>query len=121
MPTSRRILIYGNTLALAGIALALERRPDFSVQMIDAESATIMQQIETYSPHVIIFDSSQTNAESILNRLEQSPDVLAIGIAANSDRMLLWRGQSLRALTTEDLIHVIQNYRGEKHRRRQVT
>ncbi len=105
MSITRSIVIYGNTLALAGIALALERHSNWKV--ITLEEANLAQQLKAHSPNVIIFDASQTDAQSILSCAEQSRDLLAIGIEPNSDRMLMWSGHSTRALTIQDLTQAI--------------
>ncbi len=107
MPTTRSIVIYGNTLALSGIAIALQRQPALKVITIEVDAAKLAQYLEHHSPNVIIFDASQTDAQTILSRAEQCHDLLAIGIEANSDRMLLWSGHSTRALTMQDLTQVI--------------
>ena len=106
MPT-RRIAIYGNTLALAGIALALERQPHWSLVSLQVDDLTLTQSLEKYSPDVILFDTSVTDAQTILACSEQCRNLLAIGIEANSNRMVLWSGRSARALTIEDLAQVI--------------
>ena len=107
MPTTRCIAVYGNTLALAGIALALKRHPALKVVTIEVEDANLAQQLAAHSPNVIIFDQGQTDAQTILTCAEQCNDLVAIGIEANSDRMLLWSGHSARALTIPDLIQAI--------------
>lgn len=103
----RSVLIYGNTVVLAGIATALQQHPELQVVTLDIESVTIAQQLERVLPDVVIFDQGQTNAHAVLARLEQYNHVLAIGIEANSNQMVLWSSQSARALSMLDLVQAI--------------
>ncbi len=107
MPVPRCVVIYGNTVALAGIAIALRQEAGLSVVTLDADSAEAIRQLEIYAPEVVIFDQSQTEAYTILSRLEEYQAVLAIGIEPNSDRMFLWSGQTSRAHTIHDLVQAI--------------
>jgi uncharacterized integral membrane protein len=107
MPTPRSVVIYGNTLALAGIAIALKRQPTWKVITLEIEEADLAQQLKAHSPDVIIFDQSQADAQTILACAEQRHDLLAIGIEANSDCMVLWSGHSNHVLTIQDLTQAI--------------
>ncbi len=107
MPTTRCVAVYGNTLALAGIAIALQQRPELRIVTLEAESGNLAQQLEQFSPQVIIFDQGQTNVRSVLACLAQSDNLLAIGVEANSNQMVLWSSQSVRALTMVDLVQAI--------------
>ncbi len=108
MSTTRRIIIYGNTLALAGITLALQRQSALKVMALEFDEANLAQQIKLHSPNVIIFDQSQTDVKSILTCTEHDRDLLAIGLEADDDRMTLWSEQSARALTMQDLVQTIE-------------
>jgi DNA-binding NarL/FixJ family response regulator len=106
-PMSRTVLIYGDTLVLAGIAVALEGRPELQVVTLDTASANMAQELERVMPDAVIFDQGQTNAQAVLARLESYDHVLAIGVQANSNQMVLWSSQSARALTMVDLVQAI--------------
>ncbi len=114
MPISRRVVVYGNTLALAGIALALQNRPDFQVVTIEIESADAAQQLDAACPDVIIFDLAQPDARekpifllSGKTRFYRS-DLLLLGVDANSNHILVWSGQMPQATTVQDLVQVIE-------------
>ncbi len=107
MLTSHRVAVYGDTLALAGIALALERHPQFQVVTLEFGAKTLAHQLQAFSPRAVIFDTAQTEAHTILTCAQGCGDLLVIGIQANSDRMQLWSGHSAQALTIQDLAQAI--------------
>jgi DNA-binding NarL/FixJ family response regulator len=104
---TRSVVIYGDSVVLAGIAAALAQRPDLQVVMLGPETTTMAQQLECVWPDVVIFDQGQTNVHSVLARLEQYRHVLAIGVEANSNQMVLWSSQSARVLSMQDLVQQI--------------
>ncbi len=103
----RRIAIYGNTIALAGIALALEHHPNWSLVTLQVDDLNLAHQLAKLSPDIIIFDAALTDAQTILACSEERHNLLAIGVEENSNRMVLWSGRSARALTTRDLCQAI--------------
>ncbi len=107
MLISHRVAVYGDSLALAGVALELGRNPMLEVTCLDFDDATLAKRLRSQPPEILIFDSAQTDMRMIRAGVEECPDLLVIGIEANSDRMLLWLGQSRRSLSMQDLIQVI--------------
>lgn len=108
MIAPRRVAVYGNTMALAGVALALQRDPMLEVVILELGDATLAERLRTQSPRVILFDLAHTDARTILTCAEHCGDLLVIGIEANSDRMWLGREHSERALSIQDLMQAIQ-------------
>ncbi len=115
MMARRRVAVYGDTLALAGVALELARNPTLEVGLLEFGDATLAQRLQSQPPQVLIFDNAHTDMRMILAGVKECPDLLVIGIEANSDRMLLWFGQSARALIIQDLAQVIDAWPGAIH------
>jgi hypothetical protein len=106
--------MYGNTLALAGIAIALESHPDMQVVTVadtrptdtaarDGEADVLLD------ADIAIFDIAQTDVPPLLARLPHRNNLLVIGLDANNNQMLVWSGISSRAATIQDLVHVIES------------
>jgi hypothetical protein len=113
LPKPRRVIVYGNTLALAGIAIALENRPDIQVVTVDETrpSDTDPRDGEEdvfLDADIAIFDIAQTDVPPLLARLPQRNNLLVIGLDANSNQMLVWSGQSSQASTIQDLVQFIE-------------
>ncbi|MBI5652891.1 MAG: hypothetical protein HZC40_20950 [Chloroflexi bacterium] len=106
MPNSHCIVVYGNSLALAGIAIALRHNPALKVVTIETDSAKSAEQLGAIGPDVIIFDRAQADA-NLLARAQQRGVRLVIGVDANSDQMLLYTAQRSRATTMQDLARAI--------------
>ena len=111
MSNPRCVIVYGNSLGLAGIAIALRNRPEFKVVTIEAEGAQAAEQLDAVSPDVIIFDLAQADAP-LRVRLQQRGARLVIGIDSNSDHLLLYSAQRSRAVTMQDLVQVIDTLPG---------
>jgi hypothetical protein len=113
MPKPRRVIVYGNTLALAGIAIALENRPDLQVVTVaeacPSETAPQSGEEDVFlDADIAIFDAAQTDMPPLLARLPHRNNLLVIGLDANNNQMLVWSGQSSQAATIQDLVHVIE-------------
>jgi hypothetical protein len=109
MKQTRTVVVYGNSLALSGIAAKLEGQPYLCVQQIKATDSNLPRQAELLKPDVLIFDLATAQPQDALALLKDYPRLLLLGIDLGSDRMFLWGGRPTRALTLEDLLQVIHS------------
>ncbi len=102
-----KILLYGNSTCLTGIAANLSQCPGLAVTSTDADDPGPQQDLAALNPDVIIFDAESAHPQPALSWLSQCPHLSLIGVGPSSDQMLLWSGQHSRAVTMKDLIDVI--------------
>lgn len=105
------VILYGNSMFLAGIKAELESRGQLDVSTIAADCADAGAQIRTGGAAVVIFDLAAAQPDDAMTLLRGSPDLLLIGVDPSSDHLLVLSGQHERAVTTTDLVRVIESWR----------
>lgn len=100
-------MLYGNSLALSGVGASLEAQPGLRIVRVDAVdgSGEGLRQIE---PDVVVFDLA-TAQPDVVALWKGDPSVLPIGVDLHEQRVVVFSGKSSRALTADDLLHVIEN------------
>ncbi len=105
MKKQLRIILYGDTLVLAGVRLSLETNPSFEVIPFHGPDAD-GQELLALKPDVVIFDTS-----SIRPQFHYDPigsNLQLIGIDPDRDQALVWSGRQVPAVSAADLIGIIQ-------------
>lgn len=117
----RRTILYGNSLILEGVRAELAGDPNLDVIMLDQPLQGPLEELRLLNPAVIIFDSSAIQSDFLLALLLR-PGLLLIGIDPETQHALVWSGRQVRAVTSADLIGIIQETepifirsRGEKN------
>lgn len=106
MPPSRRIVIYGNSISLAGIAVNCSNRPGLEIVSIDADDPQAAQRLQGAAPDVVIFDVT-AHPDSALALFRALPHIICIAMDPASDQVLLLSGQRAPVLSTADLMKLI--------------
>ena len=102
-----RVILYGNTIVLAGIHLSLAANPSLEVQVVDTTQVS-GQDLLALQPDVIIFDTHSILPEFHFNLIQQRPELQLIGIDPDTALVLVWSGRQVRAVASADLIEMIQ-------------
>jgi hypothetical protein len=104
------VVLYGNSLALSGVGASLEAHPGLRIVRVDAadRSSEALRQIE---PDVVVFDLA-TAQPDVVALWRRDPSVLPIGVDLLEQRVVVFSGKSTRALTTDDLLRVIESRMG---------
>ena len=103
----RRTILYGDSLILAGVRAELVRNPGLEVLVLDQPLDKPLEALRALEPEVIIFDLGAVQPDFLLALL-QKPDLVLIGVDPETHQALVLSGQPARALTTDDLLHVIE-------------
>lgn len=111
MEKRRRVLLYGKSLILGTIGMSLQQYPQLEIVSVSAPLATA-QELGALAPDVILFDVEVACPEFAICLLEARPSLLLIGIDPNSNEILLWSGQHLRAQTVRDVAQAINTLPG---------
>jgi len=110
MKKQLRIILYGDTLVLAGMRLSLEANPAFEVIPFhgpDAAGQELFSEQELFAlqPDVVIFDISSVQPHFQYD--PQGSSLQLIGIDPDRDQALVWSGQHLHDLSVQDLVEII--------------
>lgn len=107
MEQRQRVLLYGDTLVLAGVRACLEANPRIELIALDAAQAT-EQDLLSIRPDFIIFDTCSTWPQFCYDLIQHRPGMQLIGIDPDSNQVLVWSGQQMSELSMRDLVEVIQ-------------
>lgn len=108
METRQRILLYGDTLMLAGLRASLESDPAFDMIVLDAMHAA-PHDLLALNPDIVIFDTQSVPSQFQCDLIQQWEGLL-IGIDPGHNRVLLWTGQHKSALSVQDLVEIIHQH-----------
>ena len=110
-----KVVLYGNSLALSGVGASLEAHPGLHVVRVDAtgESDEALRELE---PDVVVFDLA-TAQPDVVALWRRDPPALPIGVDLLKQQVVVFSGKRSRALTTADLVRVIEGRAGPKPKR----
>ncbi len=106
-PAGGRVILYGNSVFLAGIKAELESRGEFDVITIAADGSSVDALICARGADVVIFDLAAARPNFAVTLLRDSPGSLLIGVDPSSDQLLIVSGHQARAETTTDLVQLL--------------
>ena len=102
------IVLYGNSLIVSSIGASLVNRLHLTIHQLDTNTSDLEQYLQREQPDVLIFDLATDSPYSPIALLKEYPRLLLIGIDVSNANMLVLSGQQTRALTVDDLTHVIE-------------
>ena len=105
-----QVVLFGNSLALSGAGASLETRPGLHVVQVDASDASA-EALGGLEPDVVVFDLA-TARPDVVELWRRDPHVLSIGVDLLEHQVVVFSGESRRALTTDDLLRVIEGRMG---------
>ena len=108
MAKRTRVVVYGTSLNLAGIAASLKVETGLEVISVDAHAPNAIQRLNQLRPAVIAFDLADPNTSPDITILREQPGLLLIGIDPSSDELLVLFRRPQQVLSVADLVEVIQ-------------
>ncbi len=112
MDARRKVVLYGDSVVLAGMGATLERYPRLEVISLAVPPATTPRQLDDLCPSVVVLDLGMVKTDFVFALLSDHPDLLLIGLDPGGDRLLVLSGQHARGLATEDLVRLIESCAG---------
>ena len=107
MSLTRRAVLFGNTIFLAGLAVQYANHPGLEIMMIDTGQPNAEQQLDACSPDVVVFDLTASQLIGTFHLVKMNPGLVLLGVDATSDQVLVLSGHMSSVLTTDDLLKVI--------------
>ena len=112
------VTLYGNSLVVSTIGASLHGCREFQVQHVDPAMPGVKQRLSDLQPDILIFDLAVMPPEVAIRLWKIQPHLLLIGIDLAADRMIVLSDRSACALTTGDLLQVIERHAGEAEKER---
>jgi hypothetical protein len=110
MEERHMVVLYGNSLLMAGVEASLRGRTGLDVVRIDATLPNVAQSLCALHPDVVIFDLATplSNFQLPSSILQEHSGISLIGLDLNSNKVLVLSGQEHTVLAANDLAQVIQ-------------
>ena len=107
MEKQRRVVVYGNSLNMAGIVASLKASTSLEVLCLDPDSPNARQSLDENDLTAIVFDLSDPSLRLDVALLRNRPGLLLIGMDFSRDEMLVLSSHPEQALRMADLVNVI--------------
>jgi len=108
MDEKSRLVLFGNSVFLAGIKAQLEHAPALELITMEALHMDVADQISDHRPQAVMFDLTMGYPDFATALLREQPGLLLIGVDPNSNELLVLSGRPRQALSVSDLVNVIQ-------------
>ena len=108
------VVLFGNSLVVSSIGASLQGCPGLQVMAVDVPMHSAAQRLAALRPDVVLFDLAAAQPDFAITLWKAQPDLLLIGVDLARNQALVLSGQPTRALTTEDLLQVIQRHDPDK-------
>ncbi len=103
----QRVILYGQSVILGTVGASLQKNPRFEVIPLSAPYPDA-HQLEEMAPDAILFDLESARPADAFAMLATRPGLQLIGIDPDRNQVLVWSGQQLRELSSQELVKVIQ-------------
>jgi hypothetical protein len=113
-----QVVLYGNSLALSGVGASLEAHPGLRLVRVDGK-VTSAEALGELDADVVVFDLA-TARPDVVELWKRDRPVLPIGVDLLKRQVVVFSGESSHALTTDDLLRVIESRMGPKAKRRRL-
>lgn len=112
MADTIRIVVYGSSLYIAGLAVSLTADPLLEVTHIPLRSPATEECSELQMPAAIILDLNEVSADLILSHLQTYPGTKLIGVDLANEDILLLSGHRVRVAAIADMIRLVAEAAG---------
>ncbi len=107
MAEQQRVIIYGDTLILAGVQASLSASPNLEIFTLNGSPADLAESLRKLHPSAVIFDMDNVQ-QGLPSAILQQPGLLLIGVDPNSSQLLVLSSLQEGAMGAADLLGVIQ-------------
>lgn len=112
MAIGSRLVLYGDSVFLAGIKAELEHLSALELITVEPGSAAVTNLIRSWNPCALLFDLAAEQSDFAITLLRENPNLLVIGVDPGSNELLLLSARSGQALSVAELFDLIRRERG---------
>jgi hypothetical protein len=105
-----RLVLYGNSVFLAGLRAALSRYSTLEMITIESGHPGAAASIQAFSPRAVIFDRSGAQPDFALGFLCDRPNLLLIGVDTSSDEIAILTLHNEHVSSVTELVNVIKQH-----------
>ncbi len=105
------LILYGNSVFLAGIKAQLENTAALELITMQDAPIDVADGVRACQPRALLFDLAMGYPDFAVALLHEQPGLLLIGVDPNSNELLVLSSQQKRAVAVADLLKVIQRGR----------
>lgn len=105
MAEQQRVIIYGDSLILAGIRATLKTHPSIEVISMDTSGDDLADRLRTLQPVAVVFDLGSIHPS--VSAMLQLSDLALIGIDPERSQALVWSRRCEATAATTDLVNLI--------------
>jgi hypothetical protein len=110
MAGPRGLVLYGDSVFLAGLKTALSLYSELKPITIETRQPSIGGHVQALNPRAILFDRAAVQPDIVLRMLCEQPNILAIGVHASSDEILVLSLRKEHVSSIADLVSVIRRH-----------
>jgi hypothetical protein len=104
MPGLIPVVIYGNSLFLSSVELALRQCGEWTVLRLDPVYAGARAELKALQEGILVFDAADVEAQFAPDFLAAHPRMALVGLDTAGGRALVWRGEQ-RAMAHLDQLN----------------
>lgn len=108
MAPPRGLVLYGDSVFLAGLKAALGRYSAIDPITSETGGPGSSTHIQALNPRAVVFDLAATKPDFALRLLCERPDMLVIGVDASSDEILVLSLRKEHVSSIADLVKAIR-------------
>ena len=112
MQQPHKVVLYGNSMFLAGAQASLSSEQGFQFISLDVACENAAERLIQLAPQVLIFDMATTNSESVLPFLSHCPTLRLVGLDTTRNIVTLYSSEQFIELTFGDLAQIIKHSTG---------
>ncbi|NLE61248.1 MAG: hypothetical protein GX616_23105 [Planctomycetes bacterium] len=105
------MIVFGDTLVLAGIAASIGKDP--GCEVVARARPVGRQELCALQPDVVIFDLDAVQPDFQYSLAQELPGLLLIGMDPKTNRAVLWCGQQAEDLSSQDLTQIIHQTKSQ--------
>ncbi len=106
MAEQQRVILYGDTLILAGVQASLGAAPNLEIIPLNGSLAELAESLHDLQPAAVIFDLDSVQP-GLPAAILQQPGLMLIGVDPSSSRLVVLSSLQERAMGAADVVGVI--------------
>ena len=108
MKEKTRVIVYGSSLNMAGVAVSLKAGSGLEVVCLDPHAHNSRQYLSELNPTAVAFDLNDPPSDVDIRLLREKPGVMLIGVDPDSNEMLVFSSRPQQALSMSDLVSFLR-------------
>jgi hypothetical protein len=106
---NKKVLLYGNSILIAGLAAKLQNAPGLAIQRWQEEGPSGLERLKNGEiPDLVVADLRDAHTSQSLSALCALPGVTLIGMDALTNTLTSFTSQSRPAHSMEDVLELLE-------------